>query len=205
MKHYLQRMLLLLLGAALAASPLACGDDDGGGGGDSDSDTDADTDADTDTDVDTDADTDSDTDSDTDTGANDDSFLCWDGVTLGEGGLSQYIAGQNSGVDIAQHIWQDDEAAPSYVLYVDSWGGTYGGPTEPGTYEITSKETNFAECGMCIRLFEVSGGSFSKAYMPVAGSGYVELTEVTLGAAGDGGLFSGRFNPDLPKNPFSAL
>ena len=76
---------------------------------------------------------------------------------------------------------------------------------EPGTYEITSKETNFAECGMCIRLFEVSGGSFSKAYMPVAGSGYVELTEVTLGAAGDGELFAGSFNLDLQEISLSDM
>jgi hypothetical protein len=196
----------MLLAAALAALPLACGDDDGGGttdtDTDSDTDTDTDSDTDTDTDSDTDTDTDTDTDADTDLGG---SFECWDGVALGEGGVSIYQAGMNSGVDIAQHIWQDDAEAPAYMLYVDSWGGSYGGPTEPGTYEIEAKDTNWSQCGMCIRLFEISGGSVAHAYMPVEGSGTVTIDSIELGADGVGTVFAGSFDLELREVSASDL
>ena len=198
MKHDLKRILWLLFGAALAASPLACGDD-GGGGGDAGTDSGADTDTDADASTDTDTDTDTETDSDADLGG---TFECWEGVALGEGGTSIYQAGMNSGVDIAQHIWLDDAEAPTYQLYVDSWGGSWGGPTEPGTYEITATEESWSTCGLCVRLFEVTDGATTAGYMPVAGSGYVEITDIALGAGGVGEVFAGTFDLDLQElNP----
>jgi hypothetical protein len=188
MKLDLKRISWLLMGAALAASPLACGDDEGGGGdGGTDSGSDTDTDADASTDTDTD------TDSDADLGG---TFECWEGVALGEGGTSIYQAGMNSGVDIAQHIWQD-APDPTYQLYVDSWGGSYGGPSEPGTYPIEAKDTNWSECGLCIRLFEWSGGSITRAYMPVEGSGSVTIDSIALGADGVGTVFAGSYDLEL--------
>ncbi len=186
--HRNPTLVLLLLAAlgALAWLP-ACGDDDAATDGGADGDTD------------TDSDTDADADAGPDGGATaDNSFACWDGVTLGEGGSSTFLAGVNGGFDIASHTWQNDADAPTYVVSVESWGGTYAGPSEPGTYEITATETNYVDCGLCIIAYEVGAdGSATAMYMPKAGSGSVTIDSIALGAAGVGTVFAGSMDLEL--------
>ena len=190
--HRNPTLVLLLLAAlgALAWLP-ACGDDDAA--------TDGGADGDTDTDTDTDADADADAGSDAGEDVADDSFSCWDGVALGEEGFTSYLAFDDTdGNGITEMSWVDDQKAPSYAVYVESWQ-SYGGPTGPGTYEITATETNYTDCGLCVRLLEVENGTATHEYMPVAGSGYIQIDSLTIGTAGFGTVFSGSYDLDLQE------
>jgi hypothetical protein len=187
MKRIPTRFLWPLIAAAAFAGLPACGDDDG-----------ADADAGADGDADTDADSDTDTTPDGGEVA-DDSFACWDGVALGEDGASAFTASNDTdGFGITQMQWVDDADAPAYGLYVESWE-SFGGPTGPGTYPITAAETNYTDCGMCVRLFEITDGTASKEYMPVEGSGFVTIDSLTIGAAGVGTVFAGSFDLQLQE------
>jgi hypothetical protein len=193
MIRVLMRARLFLLIVAIAVWSAACGDDDA-------ADTDSGTDASTDTDTDTGTGTDAGVDAGTDAGSDNDSvFTCWDGVVLGEGGsVSDFALTDTDGSGITEHVWMDDAAAPAYALSVESWEG-YGGPTTPGTYEITATETNYASCGLCVRLSEVTDGTTTKAYMPVEGSGYVTLDSLTIGVDGIGTVFAGSYDLELQE------
>lgn len=88
-------------------------------------------------------------------------------------------------------VWLLDARAEGHRLRIENYAA-FGGPVAPGRVAIGASEADYAACGLCLVLETgcASGeGACDETWMPVPGSGEVELT--ALGAA-EGEAFSGQ-------------
>lgn len=206
------KKLLVIVGAlSLVAAFWACRPEESDGDGDVDADSDVDADVDADIDADVDADIDADVDADVDADSDADSDSDSDPVPeSATGPTSECVTGypangyqltlggtNSSGLHVLRYIWADQIEEGTAQLMIENWG-EYSGPTGPGTYPITATEADYADCGICLLMYDFSGTE-GIVYMPVAGSGSIVIDSMTVGDAGVGTTFSGSIDVDIQQ------
>lgn len=79
-------------------------------------------------------------------------------------------------------VWLLDARADGHRLRLENYAA-FGGPVAPGRVAIEAVDADYASCGLCLVLETdcAAGGACETTWMPVPGSGAVELT-----ALGDG-------------------
>ncbi len=90
-----------------------------------------------------------------------------------------------------QRVWLLDARAGSHHLRIENYAA-FGGPSAPGRHPIDVAEADYASCGLCLVLHTGCAGAegpCDTTWMPVPGSGAVELT--ALGVA-EGEPLAGR-------------
>lgn len=87
-------------------------------------------------------------------------------------------------------VWLLDARADGHRLRLENYAA-FGGPTAPGRVAIEAVDADYASCGLCLVLETdcAAGGACQTTWMPVPGSGAVELT--ALGEA-EGAPMSGQ-------------
>jgi hypothetical protein len=71
------------------------------------------------------------------------------------------------------------------VVQVELWpdrGAFRGGPVQPGTYQLTADDLDFATCGICLRALGDQGLPTEREYFAVAGTVEVSAVAPTAGA-----------------------